>query len=79
MARTSTPNKDQIISAGGIGSLVALLTKEKAHRNAKAEAAGAVYWLCQGRPGTEKAIADAGALKPLVALLADEHDQVSES
>ena len=73
IARLSVRNQRQIISENGIAPLVNLLSKENRPK-AKAEAAGALLYLSAGQPATQKAIADAGGLRALVALLNEEDD-----
>ena len=73
IARVSIKYQRSIISEGGISPLVNLLSKENKSK-AKAEAAGALLCLSAGQPATQKAVADAGGLKALVALLNEDDD-----
>ena len=72
LCRTSLRNKNAILAENGIQMLVTLLSNPLSHSNTKAEAAGALLALSSGQPENQKAIADAGAIKPLVALLGDD-------
>lgn len=58
----------QILSEGAITPLITLLGKES-NNAAKASAAGALLALSSGQPETQKAVVEAGAIRPLVALL----------
>ena len=72
LCRTSLRNKNAILAENGIQMLVTLLSNPLSHPNTKAEAAGALLALSSGQPENQKAIADAGAIKPLVALLGED-------
>ena len=73
LAHKSLKNKNTILSEGGITLLVTLISKAGDSVSvAKAEAAGALLALASGQPENQKAIAEAGAIKPLVALLGEE-------
>jgi hypothetical protein len=72
LCRTSLRNKNAILAENGIQMLVTLLSNPLSHSNTKAEAAGALLALSSGQPENQKAIADAGAIKPLVALLGED-------
>ena len=77
MARTSRRSKHTILSEGGIEPYVRIISKRvnsPLGLSAAAEAAGALLSLTTDEPDTQKAVADAGTIEPLVALLSEEHD-----
>ena len=74
LAKISNKISMQILIEGGIGPLVALLGKESSNA-AKVAAAGALLALMSGHQvDLQKAVCDAGAIRPLVALLSEDDD-----
>ena len=76
MSRNSKRSKATIISEGGIALYVGIISRQNSKQglSAAAEAAGALQSLTAGEPETQKVVTEAGAIKPLVALLSEEHD-----
>ena len=62
--------RDEVTSEGAIDALVDLLATGETS-DIRAEAAGALWSLAGGDPHTQAKVARAGAIRPLVALLAD--------
>ena len=68
IARSEKPNKKSIVSEGGVERLVRVL-REGRTAGARADAAGALWALCDEYPKLQAAVVVARAIEPLVAAL----------